>query len=124
MDALIIEETKGTPYVRFYPYGKLYFEGRSLPEDPSKFYTPILEWIQNCEAENITLEMRIQYMNTSSTKEMYTFFKKITENKCIKNANVIWYYEEGDDDNYNTGREFESMTKIPFHFHEFAEAME
>jgi len=124
MNALLIDETKGTPKVRLYPNGEMFIEGRSLPEDPAKFYKPIKEWVKNCQIETAKIEIRFEYMNTSSTKEMYSFFELIKENINIKHASVSWYYEEGDDDGYDVGREFESITKIPFTFHEYAEALE
>jgi hypothetical protein len=124
MDALLIDETKGTPSIRFYPNGEMYIAGRSLPEDPISFYTPVHEWVKNCNVESVSIEIRLEYMNTSSSKEMYSFFTHIKNNLHIKNAYVTWYYEEGDDDGYDVGREFESITKIPFHFHEYAEALD
>jgi len=124
MNTLLIEETKGTPSVRFYENGELFIEGRSLPEDPTRFYTPILEWVKHCTAETVTIHIRFEYMNTSSSKEIYTFFKLIKENVCIKKTTVIWYFEEGDDDGYDVGREFESFTQIPFIYHEYAEALD
>ncbi|HEY4788623.1 MAG TPA: DUF1987 domain-containing protein [Bacteroidales bacterium] len=124
MEALLIDETKGTPRIRLYPNGQIFIEGRSLPENPVNFYTPVLEWIKNCTAESVTIEIRLEYMNTSSSKEMYTFFHLIKENPYIKNVSVAWYYEEGDDDGYDVGREFETITKLPFQFHEYAEATE
>lgn len=124
MDVLFIDETKGTPRVRLYPNGEMFIEGRSLPEDPARFYNPILNWVRNCQAETVKIEIRFEYMNTSSTKEMYTFFQLIKDNPYIKNASVEWYYEEGDDDGYDVGCEFEAITKIPFNFNEYAEALD
>ena len=124
MDALIIDETRGTPSIRLYPNGEMFIAGSSLPEDPTGFYTPVLEWVKCCKAESISIEIRLEYMNTSSSKEMYSFFTQIKENPYVKNTSVTWYYEEGDDDGYDVGREFESITKIPFHFHEYAEALD
>ena len=124
MNSLLIDETKGTPSVRLYPTGEMFIEGRSLPEDPAKFYNPILNWIKNCQAEDVNIDIRIEYMNTSSSKEMHTFFKLIKENKYIKTVSVNWYFEEGDDDEYNAGKEFESFTEIPFNFHAYTEALD
>jgi hypothetical protein len=124
MNALLIDGTKGTPKVSFYPNGEMFIEGHSLPEDPARFYNPLLEWVKNCDIEAITLDIRLIYLNTSSSKEMYTFFNLINKNPCIKSVTVNWYYEEGDDDGYDMGREFESITKIPFKFHEYAEALD
>lgn len=124
MNTLLIEETKGTPRVRLYPTGEIFIEGRSLPEDPASFYTPILNWVRECQTEKVTIDIRLEYMNTSSSKEMYTFFRLIKENPYIKHVTVNWHFEEGDDDGFDVGREFESFTKIPFAFHEYAEVVD
>lgn len=122
MNALLINETKGTPRIEFYPEGDLIIEGRSLPEDPIGFYTPVLEWIKKCTAENINLQVRFAYMNTSSSKEMFSFFRLLKNNPHIRNVKINWYYEEGDDVSYDAGQEFEALVNIPFQFHEYSEA--
>ena len=124
MNALFIEETKGTPRVSFNSDGEMHIEGRSLPEDPVLFYAPILDWIRKCTIPNLVIHIRLDYMNTSSSKELYIFFKSIKTNSNIKKAIVNWYYEEGDDDVYETGREFETISGLPFFYHTFAEALE
>jgi hypothetical protein len=124
MDALFIKETKGTPRVSLNLDGEMHIEGRSLPEDPVQFYIPVLAWVSKCPAENVTIHIRLDYMNTSSSKEIYLFFKYIKQNKNVKTITVNWYYEEGDDDVYEIGREFELMVELPFHYHTFVEAIE
>jgi hypothetical protein len=124
MNTLSIDATKGTPKIQFCPDGELFIEGRSLPEDPTGFYAPVHEWIKKCKTENINLHFKLDYMNTSSSKELYLFFTFLKENKNIKHINVNWHYEEGDDEVYNTGYEFETLTSIPFHFHEYSEILE
>jgi hypothetical protein len=124
MNALIIEATKGTPRIRLYPNGEMYIEGRSLPENPVEFYFPVLAWVKNCTAVDVSINIRIEYMNTSSSKELYTFFKYIKNNQNIKKACINWFYEEGDDDIYDIGREFENVVQLPFYYHEYAEAVD
>ena len=45
MDNLLISSTKRTPEVSFTLDGRLKISGRSIPEDPSKFYDQLYEWI-------------------------------------------------------------------------------
>ena len=123
MNAIFVEETKGTPRVEFNPNGDMLVVGRSLPEDPFSFYNPLLHWAKECTSDKVNLDLRLDYMNTSSSKQIYTLLSNIAENKNIASATINWYYEEGDDDGYETGKEFESMVKIPFHFHEYAEIL-
>jgi hypothetical protein len=124
MDALFIEETKGTPRVSLSLEGEMHIEGRSLPEDPVQFYLPVLEWVRKSTVENVTIYVRLDYMNTSSSKELYLFFKYIKQNIHVKTVIVNWYYEEGDDDVYEIGREFEAIVDLPFYYHTYAEAFD
>lgn len=123
MERLFIEATKATPRVEFLPNGELSIHGRSLPEDPHGFYNPILQWVNKSTLNTINLEVRLEYMNTSSYKQIYTLLNNIKENIYAKNVRVDWYFEEGDDDGLETGKEFESLIKLPFFFHEYAEAI-
>lgn len=123
MNRLFIEATKATPRVEFLPDGELLIHGRSLPEDPVSFYAPLLHWIDECTVENITLEIRMEYLNTSSSKQLYTLLCNAKNNITIKNIIINWYYEEGDEDGYEVGKEFESMSKLHFNFHEYAETL-
>jgi len=45
MELVTLEGTKKTPEVTLDPMGKIKLRGRSIPEDPSKFYEDILGWI-------------------------------------------------------------------------------
>lgn len=123
MEKLFVESTKATPRVEFLPTGELSIQGRSLPEDTYTFYTPLLNWAKQCLLETISLEIRLEYINTSSSKQIYTLIGMLKDNLSVKNFRVHWYYEEGDEDGLETGKEFESMLKVPFEFHEYAEAV-
>ncbi len=121
MNRLFIEATKATPRVEFLPNGELTIHGRSLPENPASFYAPILSWIDACTLEKISIEIRMEYFNTSSSKQIFSLFCNAKKNTNIKDIEIKWYYEEGDEDGYEVGREFESMINLPFNFHEYAE---
>jgi hypothetical protein len=123
MDQLFIQATKATPRVEFLPSGELSIDGRSLPEDPHGFYNPLINWIKISTLENINLEIRFEYMNTSSYKQIFTLLNCIKDNIYAKNVKIQWYYEEGDDDGYETGKEFESLIRLPFQFHEYEESV-
>ena len=121
MKSLFIEVSKATPKVNFNPNGELFIHGRSLPEDPVGFYSPVLNWIKECTCDVITLNLKLEYLNTVSSKQVYSLLCLLNENPFIKSRSVNWHYEEGDDESYETGKEFEALTKIPFNFLEYAE---
>ena len=116
MEPLLIAETVYTPKVDFQTDGNLSIVGKSLPEDTSKFYQPLVDWISECTLPKLDIIVRLDYMNTSSSKEIYLFFKCIRANDNIKKAIVNWYYEEGDDDMLDLGIHLKSFIKAPFNF--------
>jgi Domain of unknown function (DUF1987). len=121
MDALIIEGTHSTPSVKLYPSGEFYFKGRSLPEDPLAFYTPIIHWINNCKSDKITAEIYLEYMNTSSSKLIYTILRQIKDNPYANNININWLYDEGDEESYDLGCDFQEQTELSFQFKEYVD---
>src|SRR4051812_8710739 len=75
--------------------------GRSLPEDPSEFYAPVLKWIKAYVKEPnqyTEFHLKIEYFNSSSVKQVVTLLIILSEIiKTGKEVKVIWYYKEGDD---------------------------
>ncbi len=101
--------------------GKLEISGKSLPEDVSAFYEPILEWLNNY-AKNpqpeTELTFKFTYFNTASSKlilDILTVLEKMKDdgNKVLVN----WYYPEYDEDMRDAGIEYSEMIDVPFkHF--------
>lgn len=122
MEYLLIPETKYSPRVELNPEGEISIRGRSLIEDPFAFYNPILVWAQNYSSQSLDVEIKLEYLNTSSSKLLFTLLLGIQNNYNIKKVNVKWYYEEYDEDNLELGKEFESQINIPFNFFGYSEA--
>ena len=121
MAQMIIEATKNSPKVEFNTEGNLIIQGRSIIEDTIAFYNPIIDWIKNCSSKKFTFEVRMEYMNTSSSKQMLTILKSIKDNSNIKDVYIKWYYEEDDEDMLEMGKDYESMIRIPIDFYEFTD---
>ncbi len=99
--------------------------GESRPEDIREFYGPVLEWIDEYEKlvyyivdankSPLPIELRFQlsYFNSSSAKVFIQIIQKLASiarsNSFIK-LNIIWTYEEGDEDIFDAGKEFEKIT--------------
>jgi hypothetical protein len=116
----IIEETS-TPKVNFnIDSGRFEISGNSLPENAIEFYNPVINWIVEYlkQPNRITeIDLRFNYFSSSSWKillDILTMFEEITKNG--KSVIVNWHYLEMDQDMFETGREFESLLKIPFNF--------
>lgn len=122
MDNLEIQPTNDTPKVLCDVEGEIIMTGRSLPENPIKLYEPIFNWAQQYEKESIIINFKLEYFNTSSSKQIFNLIKIFVENPKVKDILVKWHYEEGDYDSKETGEHFSHLFKIPFEFIEYAES--
>jgi hypothetical protein len=120
MHSLLIESTKKTPEVAFNADGRFRISGRSIPEDASKFYDDIFEWVyyytQN-PAESTTVDIELEYFNSGSSKALLHILRALAEiNRKGLKLTINWYYEEGDDDIMERGEYYESILEIKFNF--------
>ena len=63
----------------------------------------------------------MEYMNTSSSKQVFVILKSIKENYHIKDVYIKWYYESDDEDMLEMGKDYESMVHIPIDFYEYSD---
>lgn len=96
MTNLVIQSTDSTPEIEFLLNGKLTIKGRSLPEDVHKFYDPLIEWVKQLAAEKVVVELKLEYLNTSSTKKLMNLLMAIDLNDKIKTIDIRWHYEFDD----------------------------
>lgn len=120
MENLLIESTKKTPEVSFNTDGKIRISGRSIPEDATKFYDDLYEWIYYfCQEppESTTVDIELEYFNSGSSKALLHILRALKEvvNKGNK-LTINWYYEVGDDDIMERGEYYESILEIKFNF--------
>ena len=120
MDNLLIESTKKTPDVAFNVDGRMRISGRSIPEDASRFYDELFDWVNvYCQSppESTTIDIELEYFNSGSSKALLHILRALTE--IVKKGNKLtinWYYEEGDDDIMERGEYYESILEIKFNF--------
>ena len=109
--------SKRTPWIILKP-GIIFIMGRSIPENPGDFYCPVHEWISSYAKENLNqtkIEIGFEYINTSSTKWVFTILKELSKMKDLsKNARVTWYYERTDEDMCELGFILRSLVECPF----------
>ena len=111
------EPTKRTPWVLLEP-GRIFIMGRSIPENPGEFYRPVQNWIEDYVKNYMgktVITLGFEYINTSSTKWIFSLLKVLSEIKDIQNnASVKWYYENGDEDMGELGFILRSLVDCPF----------
>jgi hypothetical protein len=122
MEDLFIQGSDSLPTISLKTGGELKITGRALPEDATKFFSPILAWIKEFYAEEVNIEINLDYFNTSVSKQLLDFFKLIEKKKTIKIVNVKWMYEDGDEEMLESGEIYqELLPQFIFVFHKFVE---
>ena len=119
MEIMKIKGTDDTPSVILDKESEIFeISGRSLPEDVTTFYEPILNWLDEY-AENpnskTVFTFKLVYFNTASSKLLLDILMKLEE--MYENGNDImikWYYPEDDEDMEEAGEEYADIVDIPF----------
>lgn len=117
MKPLFINKTDDSPQINFNSE-KGIFEiiGRLIPEDPVKFFQPAITWMEQYITQpnqETTLNLTIEYINTSSSKSLEKIFKILEDlNQNEGNVRVRWYFV--DEDMLEAASDYESVINIPF----------
>jgi hypothetical protein len=118
MKKLIIQRSYKGPSVNFDPdTGLLEIQGQSILENPKNFYEPILEnWLEKYIANpnmQTTVNIQLEYFNTSSAMWIFQILKKISElNRKKCNLEINWYYF--DEDMLEIGEDYQAVISVPF----------
>jgi hypothetical protein len=96
MDDLIINSTAITPFIDFRKSGQLKIQGKSLPENPKNFFTPLFNWADQLSSDRVDIDIVLEYINTSSSKNLMRLIKLIDKNPRIRHFNLNWHYESDD----------------------------
>ena len=98
--------------------GEISLEGISYPQDAADFFEPISEWLDSYIheiANPVILNVKVSYLNSSSTKFLFELIDKMEEYFIQGGeACVNWYYLEDDEDIKEAGLEFKEDLKLPF----------
>lgn len=122
MDVINITGTDDTPSVTMdKANAKFLIQGRSLPEDVTSFYGPVLEWIEAYGKDpNPDTEMvfKLEYFNTASSKVLLDVLLAFEGIKDNTNVTVKWCYREDEEDIKEAGEEYEDIVDLPFDYPE------
>lgn len=127
MESLIIEEQYNLPKVNFNPItGLLILKGRSIPENPTKFYQPLENWVNEfilTQPASINFDIHVDYLNTHSTECLLILLKYLRKYDVENNADVkvVWKYDEFDEDMQELGEDLASIINISFEIIEVKE---
>ena len=119
MKTIIREATEKTPEILFdESKGLISIKGKSIPEHTNEFYKELQEWIDEYGKNpqpKTNVEIQLEYYNTASSKSLMEIFRKLEALHRKGNDMVVnWYYEDDDEDMFETGEDMDSMLNIPF----------
>lgn len=118
MTTMTLKATSETPAVILdSSKGLLEFSGRSLPEDTTTFYKPILGWVEEYIANpssQTEIAIKLEYFNTATSKVLLNMLTKFNS---TTNVTVHWFHYEEDEDMLESGKEFEELVRLPFAYH-------
>lgn len=114
-----MEGSAKTPTVNFNAdSGVLEIKGRSIPENSIEFYKPLIDWIEQYSTQiqpNTSVNIQLEYFNTSSSKCILDVFKKLETIRGAGGAIMVnWHYEEDDEDMLEAGEDYQAIINIPF----------
>lgn len=126
METISIEGTPKTPTITF-DTGKGFLEikGRSILKNSIEFYKPLVDWLEKYAAKpqaTTSVNIQLEYFNTSSSKCILDVFKKLEAiNKGGSQVTINWYYEEDDEDMLEAGEDYQAIINVPFKMVQVAE---
>ncbi len=113
MKRLAIAATDATLLVDFDPESaRLVLSGESYPENATKFFTPLLEWLEEYFAcldtgDKVTVDMDIVYFNSSSSKALMNLFDSFDDAaKQGVQLEIFWRYHVENEIALECGEEF------------------
>jgi hypothetical protein len=118
LTTLHIQPTSSTPEVHFdASSGKFEMKGRSITENASEFYNPLIDWVKEYvvnPAETTTVTLLFDYINTSSSKSLMHLLNVLTAISGNE-VNIHWLYKVGDEAMKEAGEDFNTIVNLPFH---------
>ncbi len=119
METIKILGTDDTPTVILDSENDIFeISGRSLPEDVTAFYDPILNWLDEYATSpnaKTVFSFKLVYFNTASSKLLLDILMKLEEmHEDGKEVLINWYYPEDDEDMQEAGEEYADIVDVPF----------
>ena len=112
---MVIPQTIHTPLVvASMDEGIISIKGKIIPENPDEFFNQLEILIDQCLAnkknEKLSVNLQLDYFNTTSSKMLARYFKSILKN----DPKINWHYEKGDDSIKEAGEDYATMLDFPF----------
>ena len=100
MSDLFITASSNSPFVHFRKTGEMEMSGKIILDQNEEFWSQLFSWIddyKNVLSSKTNFNLQIDYLNTSSLKELNKFLILITSLKSEDSElNIFWHYNESD----------------------------
>ena len=113
-----LQSATDTPNVNFDAQsGAFEISGMSRPEDVTKVYNPMIEWLNEYAknpASNTVIDFKYAYFNTASARKIYEVLAAFEEigNSGKSKVTINWYYDEPDIDMKMAGEEYDELLDL------------
>jgi hypothetical protein len=119
METIKIQGTEDTPKIMLDAENEIFeISGRSLPEDVSAFYEPVLNWLNEYSESpksKTVFNFKLTYFNTASSKLLLDILMKLEEmHEKGQEVLIKWHYPEDDEDMAEAGEEYSDIVDVPF----------
>lgn len=118
MEPIYIKASSSSPEINFEPDKNiLRIVGESYPENSFDFYAPVISWLKAGlkELPELTLDIAVTYMNSSSTKCAFDIMDVLEDAHCdgVKTS-IIWRYDRENERSYEMAEDFREEVTFPF----------
>jgi len=119
METIKIQGTEDTPKIILDAGTEIMeISGRSMPEDVSSFYEPVLNWLNEYAGKpnkKTTFNFKLTYFNTASSKLLLDILMVLEEiHEKGHDVLIRWHYPDDDEDMAEAGEEYADIVDIPF----------
>ncbi|HYG53020.1 MAG TPA: DUF1987 domain-containing protein [Flavobacteriales bacterium] len=118
MENYFLEKTIKTPRISADKTGIISIEGICISENVFADLGGIVSWLDaymEIPAEETTMNVRLDYYNTSTAAVLRDMFKTLQRLKSGgKKVTVNWYYDDEDSDTEDSGYHYASMVDVEF----------
>ena len=117
----VLEPDDQMPGIDFDPLkGEFLLWGRSIPHNAELVFTPLMDWLEEYllnPAPITRLEFNLDYFNTSTQKYLAELFRKLDRlYKTGSEVQIIWSYDQDDEDMRLIGDQFQMLVSVPLEF--------
>ena len=118
MKDLILTASATSPFIHFKASGRLEISGKMISDEQSTFWDQMIDWVElykNHSPFNSHISLQIDYLNSSSLKQLNSFLMLLSEMKSESHKlHFTWYYNDADIYMKEIGLELSNRCGIPF----------